>query len=191
MLNGGKKQSDSRPVGRPPGLPAETAARSYRGKRKFSGAEIKQALRLNYGNPRLTALALCEAEKKAGGDRTIATETVRHYIVTRPAFQEIAQEARPGVLDLAEGVVVDALRAGDRPMARWLLERLGKDRGYTSRTEARLVLDPSQMTDEQLLQIFDPVRLTDAQLDLVLEHLASHLGNPGRLVIDNKPMPPP
>jgi hypothetical protein len=176
-----------RRAGRPRGLPPEDHTRSYRGKRSFSAAEIKQVLHLNFGNPHLTAVSLCDAEKKAGGDRTICAETVRHYMRTRPAFQEIARSGRNEALDLAEGVVIQALHAGDIRTARWLLEQLGKDRGYGKGglvPGGLMVIDPADLPDDQLRMIFDPDRLSDRQMDIILEMLLERMGPKAGPIID-------
>jgi hypothetical protein len=187
MLDSDGNDTTRRRSGRPRGLPPEDHTRSYRGKRSFSAAEIKQALRLNFGNPRLTAVSLCEAERKAGGDRTIVSETVRHYMRTRPAFQEIARSGKTEALDLAEGVVVQALHAGDIRTARWLLEQLGRDRGYGKGgllPGGLTVIDPAELTDDQLRVIFDPANLSDHQMDVVLEVLMSRVGPKAGPIID-------
>jgi hypothetical protein len=131
----------------------------------------------------LTAVSLCEAERRAGGDRTIVSETVRHYMRTRPAFQEVARSGKTEALDLAEGVVVKALQAGDIRTARWLLERLGKDRGY-GKGGGLMVIDPAELTDDQLRVIFDPASLSDHQMDVVLEVLISRMGPRAGPIID-------
>lgn len=41
------------------------------------------------------------------------------------------ENERNGVLDLAENVIIDALKSNDISTAKWILQIKGKSRGYT------------------------------------------------------------
>jgi hypothetical protein len=65
--------------GRPLGhLQPEDMQRKYRGQRKFSIREIKEALHRNFGNCYMAAKALNETERERGGTRTIDRRAVAY-----------------------------------------------------------------------------------------------------------------
>lgn len=151
----------------------ERAPNFYRGHAKFTAAEIKEALRINFGNAGMAAESLNEAERKAGGTRTVTRENIRYHIKARGWEEIVVEHGRDALRDLAEHQIIQAIRAGDTRSARWAIDRIDMIRGVLpGNTSAQpLLLDPSVLTIEQLIQIFDPQRLTDAQLDAVFAHL--------------------
>ena len=174
----------------------------YGGVPKFSQHEIKEALRVNFGNARMAAEALNDAEAKAGGKRTVTRETVSYYIETRGWTQAVLGSARESLIELAEHRVITAIRNGDTKSARWLLEKIGASRGYgpaggPGGPNGLMLIDPAALTTEQLLQIFDPQRLTAEQLGAVLSHLAARFEQTTPLIehetageaIDHEPFP--
>jgi len=48
------------------------------------------------------------------------------------------QDEREGILDMAESTIFANIKAGDSQDAKWVLSRLGKERGYVERTETEL-----------------------------------------------------
>lgn len=57
------------------------------------------------------------------------------FIKKHPELEQVREEARERLLDVGEGYVSLAMHAGDMKTVRWALERLGKNRGYTTRQE--------------------------------------------------------
>ena len=147
--------------------------RRIRGIKKFSAREIKAALAANFGNTRMSARWLMEADQRAGGNRTINPVTIREYIKRRGWHFAIRQEAKNDLIDLAETVIVSKMKAGDARSARFVLDRLGRDHGYIT-TEKIIVLDPADLSVSQLCQLLDPSRMSEEQMDAVLLMWAQH-----------------
>jgi len=57
------------------------------------------------------------------------------FIDNNPELEDIRAEATERLLDVAEGHLASAVNGGDMKTIRWYLERQGKNRGYTTRTE--------------------------------------------------------
>jgi hypothetical protein len=180
--------------------------RKYRGQRKFSVREIKEALQQNYGNCYMAANALNEAERQRGGTRTIDRRTVAYHVRTRPELNAVADEGREEICDIAEQTIFKAIRDGNTALAVRYLETQGKRRGYSRRDEvalallkldpskqrdedalALLKLDPSKLSPEQTIALFDPRKLTEKQIDAVLDNLAARglLAEPRELSADD------
>lgn len=102
--------------------------------RKFTDGQLEGALRKHAGIKSFAA-------KELGVDRT----TVQERVDRSPHLQQVIKDIREHVVDLAEGVVVDALNKKDRETARWALGRIGKDRGYALKVENENRLDPDQL----------------------------------------------
>src|SRR4051812_38630357 len=60
---------------------------------------------------------------------------VRQRIRECPQVQEAYRDSKDEVVDLAEQVMYNRLKDGSETAARYILSTLGKDRGYTERTE--------------------------------------------------------
>jgi hypothetical protein len=59
-------------------------------------------------------------------------------------------------------------------LARWVLERLDRERGYGPAAEATTVLDPQKLTVEQMCRLLDPTRMSEAQIDAVVTMWSVH-----------------
>jgi hypothetical protein len=181
------KQTANLPAKRGRGRPRGSTGKAYIG--KFSRAEVKEALSANFGNVMEATAALNQAEMAAGGTRSIASETVRFHM-KRWVMEDgldLEQIGRRNLLDFAEQTVIRAMRNNDTRSARWLLEQLGKDRGYGKGgllPGGLKVIDPADLTDDQLRVIFDPANLSDRQMDVILEVLMSRMGPKAGPIID-------
>lgn len=94
------------------------------GLRKFTDAQLEQALRKHAGIKSLAAKAL-------GVDRS----TVQERVEKSPRLKAAIAEIEETTLDMAEGVILSGLKGKDKQTARWYAERKGKGRGYASKTE--------------------------------------------------------
>jgi len=166
--------------------------RKYRGQRKFSIREIKEALQRNFGNCYMAAKALNETERERGGTRTIDRRAVAYHVKKRPELTTLANEGREEICDVAEQTIFQAIRDGNAPLAMRYLEVQGKNRGYSRQvdllhelmkfnfanltTEQFLKLfDPSKFTVAQVSAVFEPKRLTDEQLDAAIVSMGGDL----------------
>jgi hypothetical protein len=61
--------------------------------------------------------------------------TAKKYIDASPVLSQMYQNERESILDMAEGVLFKNIREGDSQDAKWVLSRLGKDRGFSERQE--------------------------------------------------------
>jgi len=52
-----------------------------------------------------------------------------------PTLARMLQDERESILDLAESVLFKNIREGDTSDAKWLLARMGKQRGYADKQE--------------------------------------------------------
>lgn len=100
--------------------------------RKFTDGQLEAALRKHAGIKSFAAKEL-----------SVERNTVQERVDRSPHLQQVLRDIRENVVDLAEGVVVDALNKKDRETARWALNRLGKDRGYALKIENSV--DPEQL----------------------------------------------
>lgn len=105
--------------------------------------------------------------QQCGGIKTVAAEklnvgrtTLYAFLNEHPEIQEAAAEIDEELLDVAEGRVVMAIRAGEMQTVRWFLELKGKARGYVRRVETtgkdggpvetQQRANPADYTDEEL-----------------------------------------
>lgn len=109
---------------------------------KFTDAKLIKALRKHGG-----------IQAKAADDLKVSRQAVNQRIAASEKLQQLVREIEEENKDLAEGVVIDGLKAGDRETARWYLGRKGRDRGYGTST---------RIDDEQLAAIV--AAMTPAQL---------------------------
>ena len=57
------------------------------------------------------------------------------FMDKHPILHEVREEAAEVLLDIAESHLTNAVEKGDLKSVRYLLDRKGKDRGYTTREE--------------------------------------------------------
>lgn len=116
---------------------------------------------------RLTVAKVKEALQAAGGIKTVASRTLKchratlyRFLAAHPSVAEFLEDIDEELKDLAEGKLLQLIRAGDPQTIRWYLERKGRDRGYGQRVEATgpdggpivvaQKLDLSGLSDEDL-----------------------------------------
>jgi len=64
-----------------------------------------------------------------------APAAIEYHIRTNAAVREAYTSSTGKVLDRAQTNIYDAVEDGDLKQSNWLLDRLGKDRGFTTRSE--------------------------------------------------------
>lgn len=57
------------------------------------------------------------------------------YIDRYPELEDVRRDAREAMLDTAEHHVITAVNEADMQTVRWVLDRLGRARGYSTRQE--------------------------------------------------------
>lgn len=92
---------------------------------KLSMAKAEKALREHHGVI-LYAAEACGVSRMA----------LYNFMQKHPELREVQQEASEVLLDIGEKHLTTAISTGDMKTIRWHLERKGKDRGYTTRTES-------------------------------------------------------
>lgn len=65
----------------------------------------------------------------------VTWNTAKSYVNKWPETIQAFEDERNRIVDMAESVLVKSIRNGDTQDAKWLLSRLGKDRGYVERQE--------------------------------------------------------
>ena len=87
-------------------------------------AEVIQAMVACEGLPRPATVMLNTTRRK-----------LLDFIQQDPELVELQNELREGVLDDVENVVIKSAKDGDGANGRFILQTLGKERGFTTRTE--------------------------------------------------------
>jgi len=100
-----------------------------------------------------TQAEVTEALKASGGIISDAAKllevssasSLRKRIKDTPALCAALDEIRENTKDLAEGVILDALKARDKDVAKWYLASLARDRGFGNKVEVegRIAIQPS------------------------------------------------
>ncbi|QJD54383.1 DNA-binding protein [Aminobacter phage Erebus] len=91
---------------------------------KLSIKKVTEALMLHSGIILKTAEA-CGVTRKA----------LYKFIEDHPELEEVREQARDCLLDVAEGHVASEVKRGEMKTTRWYLERMGRNRGYVTRVE--------------------------------------------------------
>lgn len=74
---------------------------------------------------------LLKSAEALGVERT----TLYAFLKKHPHLEQVREEAKERLLDVGEGHVATAMELGDMKTVRWAMERLGKNRGYSTRVE--------------------------------------------------------
>lgn len=105
------------------------------------------------GKPAYTVTDMAEAIRETAGIKTAAARrigcsvgTVNNYIERYPTVAAAYEQARAGIVDMAESVLVRRLNAGEWDAAKFVLTTLGKDRGWTPRTDVDLTTAGAPLT---------------------------------------------
>jgi len=61
--------------------------------------------------------------------------TLYHRVERTKKLQEVMDEERDAIVDISESNVWKGVKAGDKKDSKYILDRLGKNRGYTTRAE--------------------------------------------------------
>lgn len=113
---------------------------------KYSDVEIIEALRVAHGNISAAASIL-----------QVRRRYVKERIDRVPEVREFYEEVKDLVLDRAEqNIMVDVFK-GDQVASKFVLTTLGKDRGYTTRSEMT-GKDGEPLTDEKGAEAIDALR---------------------------------
>jgi hypothetical protein len=120
-------------------------------------AEVIQALQEMGG-------IVSEAAKKLG----LASSTgLRERIKRNPALKAAVDEIREDTKDLSESVILDALKARDKDMAKWYLASLARDRGFGNKQEIEVkgkleveAVDLGRLSGDELRQLEELVKKT-------------------------------
>ena len=98
------------------------------------------------GRDRYTQARVIEAIVQARGIKATAAanlkcsrQTVTNYIDRYPAVKAAYQEAVESTIDLAQSKLIVLVEREEWPAIRFMLVTLGKDRGFTERTEIQTV----------------------------------------------------
>jgi hypothetical protein len=66
---------------------------------------------------------------------TVSRSTLSRHVADRPDLQDALRTIQAGKVDFAERVLWSKIEAGDAQCVRYFLSTLGKDRGFSNRTE--------------------------------------------------------
>ena len=109
-----------------------------------SKKKLADALRANHGIITATANAL-----------NVSRQTIHNKLNADPKLREIQEEARFGIVDIAESKFIENIQAGNEKSIIYALQTLGRSRGYGARI---IVSDQSPLdqaienaTDQELL----------------------------------------
>lgn len=96
-------------------------------KRVLTRAQVENALRLSDGLVSFAARSL-----------RVTPRTIRKYLERYPELKEIRDEAREGLVDLAERSLAEQIKAGSAPATTFALKTLGRSRGYEEKPQVDL-----------------------------------------------------
>lgn len=113
---------------------------------------------------RYTTQQVIDAIKDSKGIKSIVAarlgctrQTIDNYIKRHPTVARAYQEERERIVDIAEAQLLGKLRAGEWPAIRYTLSTLGKNRGYTEKSELEFMgaieTRDVTFTDDQRAQI--------------------------------------
>lgn len=91
---------------------------------KYTAEQIIEAVRASSG-------ILADAARMLGCHRATMHSYVNRYSTVRAAVEE----EREVLIDLCESKLVEAVKRGDMQAVYFTLKTIGKDRGYSERTE--------------------------------------------------------
>jgi len=91
---------------------------------------------------------------------------IREYVISNPDLMDMMEEVRDSAIDVIEDNVINQAVKGDAQQGRFILQTLGKDRGYSSRSETtgrdggpidmrHATVDPSKLDDETIKKLLD------------------------------------
>jgi hypothetical protein len=91
---------------------------------------------------------------------------IREYVIANPDLMDMVAEVRETAIDLVENNVLQQAVNGDAQQGRFILQTLGKDRGYSSRSETtgkdggpidmrHATIDPSKLDDDTIKKLLD------------------------------------
>src|SRR5690242_1223433 len=89
--------------------------------------QIEAALRSNSGQPSLAAREL-----------GVSRQAIHERIKRSPQLQTVISDIDSELLEIGQGQIAKAMRAGDMATVRWFMERKGRDLGYSKQSEQRL-----------------------------------------------------
>jgi len=93
-------------------------------KQRYSAEQVIEAIRKSRG-------LLSVVAQRLGCTR----QTVENYVKRYPTVDRAVKEERQKVIDVAEGKLFEKLQSGESWAIQFILKTLGKERGYTERTE--------------------------------------------------------
>ena len=106
-------------------------------KKKFGSAEDKQRLIESVFKHRAVITPIAE-------ELGVVYQTIKNYYENDEEVQQAVVDANAGILDLAEQGLYRKLEAEDLRAITYVLDRKGKDRGYTTRVENIITEKPAK-----------------------------------------------
>lgn len=100
-----------------------------------SKKKLADALRANHGIITATANAL-----------NVSRQTIHNKLNADPKLREIQEEARFGIVDIAESKFIENIQAGNEKSIIYALQTLGRSRGYG----ARIIVSDQSTLDEAI-----------------------------------------
>lgn len=97
---------------------------------KFTREELAEALRATNGNKAAAARALTQSKKTS-----ITRRKVCEVIDSTPELLALMDELNDTIVDHAEQNIRNDVMKGDAKASRFILETVGRDRGYVKKTE--------------------------------------------------------
>jgi hypothetical protein len=111
------------------------------------------------GGLRLNTTAVAEALRKTHGNYRLAAMRLRcsrmglyRVVAKNPDLQEIIQQERDGVVDVAESKLGEAVERGEAWAIMFTLKTIGKYRGYSERSERVVKKSVLPYTKEEMAE---------------------------------------
>ena len=133
---------------------------------KVSNKQLEEALLKSCGNISLASKMLSELI-----GQPISRQTVHQRVKKSPRLQEICEQAREAIVDMAESALSDRISEGDTRAIIYALESKGKERGWGKKIEGDLAGLLKGL--EERIQ-----KATDQEKKEIRDKIYSVIGNP-------------
>ena len=82
-------------------------------------------------------------------------QTARNHIDKSSTLTQLYSNERESLVDMAEGVLIKSVQAGDTQDAKWVLSKMGKQRGWGDKLDIEHSgrINVSQLSDDELAAI--------------------------------------
>lgn len=105
--------------------------------------------------------------KLAAQRMNVSRRTLQGWIRDDPELQEVLQDCRDEILDVAEGQLVAAVQSGSEKSVHFMLRTIGRSRGYGDRVDTTVSAPDGGPVQTEDVTAFDFSGLTQEERDVL------------------------